>query len=103
LNAPEYVAGDFDVFLRRLRQNGEWAGHLELDAFILVLNRPIVVLYQDGQDPHVFSNPNCRESMPIFVKYNGVNHYDAVVFSSDEEARREFEKISPREGLALTG
>ena len=66
-----------------------WSDGVIFEAMAEVLGRPIMQLtyprYRDG-DPQpdlrpVFSLSKCgnREKLPIFVHYNGINHYNCFV------------------------
>jgi tetratricopeptide (TPR) repeat protein len=74
------------------RRRGEWAGQAEIRALMSILQRPIIVIRpgQNAQDR--VRSPDKRlgedqylgRGIPIPVKYNGHNHYDALVMIEDQ-------------------
>ena len=64
-------------YIARIRRN-EWAGDVEIQVLMRVLNRPIVVF----NPAHQILNANDIQRFrgaPIFVCYNGHNHYDGLL------------------------
>lgn len=66
-------------YIRAIREGNEWADHIEIEVLMRVLDRPIIVI-----GPNLLiTNREVLEKRfngePIFVLYNGHNHYDAFL------------------------
>jgi hypothetical protein len=72
-------------YIRGIREGREWAAHAEIEVLMRLFDRPIVAIGLDGriQDLSVLD----RRGEPIFVLYNGHNHFDA--FLRTEEIPKE--------------
>lgn len=69
---------DLYEYLSAIAWGAEWASHIEIEALMCALNRPILIIGPDNR----LINANDRERFgrePIFVYYNGRNHYDGLV------------------------
>jgi hypothetical protein len=87
---PGQTAKDYIAGVRR--RYGEWAGQVEIRALMNILRRPIIVVRpgQNAQDR--LQNPDkllgedlyFSSGRPIPVKYNGHNHYDAIVIVENQ-------------------
>jgi ankyrin repeat protein len=74
------------------RRRGEWAGQTEIKALMDILQRPIIVVRpgQNAQDRMRNPDKSLGEDqyfgrgIPIPVKYNGHNHYDALVMIEEQ-------------------
>ncbi len=80
-----------EQYLNRIERGDEWADDLEINVLRRILNRPIVILGPDGiiRDGSNFY----RGDSPIFVQYNGHNHYDALVLSDSKSGRKILEDL----------
>ncbi len=69
-SAENYVQG--------IRKGKEWAGNVEIEVLMRVFKRPIIVIGLDGyiQNQEALQRFNGE---PIFVLYNGYNHYDGFL------------------------
>ncbi len=73
-------------YIQAVRSGKEWATHIEIEILMRVLNRPIMVIGVDGN----LTNPQDATRFtgePIFVLYNGHNHYDALLLQPEYVAR----------------
>lgn len=70
-----------EEYISNVRSTNEWAGDLELSILINILDRPIVSIGLDGR---IVNNQVLQQARgePIFVHYDGVNHYDGLVLQS---------------------
>jgi hypothetical protein len=69
-----------------LRYGIEWATHVEIEVLMRVLNRSIIVIENNGK----VTNPYDAQRFsgePIFVYYNGHNHYDAFLLKEGFNGR----------------
>lgn len=69
-----------------VRDSNEWASHVEIAALMRVLDRPIIVIDSHYQ----ITNPEDAGRFtgdPIFVYYNGIDHYDALVLAPSTDGR----------------
>lgn len=65
-------------YLQGIRNGEEWADNVTIEVLMRVLNRPIVVIGPEGS----IRNPDDvqrYQGEPIYVSYNGHNHYDAYL------------------------
>lgn len=67
----------WDNYIDALKTTNAWAGNVEIKALMEILNRPIVVIGPDCQVINSIDIQGFTEE-PIFVSYNGINHYDAL-------------------------
>jgi|GEM_PF-6868353 len=90
---------------RSLRRNSvdnpdHWGGETELNAVVGLFQRPVAVL-QEGRRPWVFpadwQEATTEEYEPIFVHYNGRDHYDAYLVKDGASGR---ELLAELEGMA---
>ncbi|MGI9214782.1 MAG: patatin-like phospholipase family protein, partial [Gammaproteobacteria bacterium] len=72
-----------EEYIRRIRNTDEWGGELEIIILNKLLNRPIIVIGKNGKiinlpiiDPSYLNNESIN---PIFIFYNGVNHYSGLI------------------------
>lgn len=75
-----------EEYLEALRSGEEWADNLEIAVLMRILNRPIVVIGPDGN----ISNRSDLTGVagePIFVRYNGHDHYDAYLLAGEWHGR----------------
>ena len=61
----------------RVRQ-GLWGGQIEIRALMNILARPIVVINQNGQAPIRPEDTTVLLGEPIFISYNGRDHYNGL-------------------------
>jgi hypothetical protein len=66
-----------DDFLNGIR-TGEWTGQLNMTILMQVLQTTIIVIHPDGRMEHGDTLSQYTQNEPIFVYYNGVNHYDGL-------------------------
>lgn len=72
--------------IQLIKHHNEWASNLEIEVLMRVTNRPIVVLEANGQITNrqdILRFPGS----PIFVFYNGENHYDKLIIQHGYQAR----------------
>lgn len=93
-----------EEYLRDLEHGTEWADNLEISVLMRILNRPIVII---GPDNLIRNQADLRgDGVPIFVAYNGHNHYDGLILSDPDQitARQILENLLnhlPRQNLAF--
>lgn len=66
-------------YIQKIREGKEWASHVEIEILMRVLNRPIIII---GTESNIINNDILDRNLqgePIFVFYNGHNHYDAFL------------------------
>ena len=97
LAAADYIeAGHLNEFLPQAHtqysyaaavREGQWGDHLEITALMHILGRPIVVLHENGTRPTMPAQMGNFPGEPIFISYNGINHYTGLVPSRGYESR----------------
>jgi OTU-like cysteine protease len=73
-------------YINDVREGVEWASHVEIEILMRLLDRPIMVIDPNGS----LRNADDQERFngePIFVYYNGHNHYDALLLTGEKESR----------------
>ncbi|KAI8477500.1 MAG: hypothetical protein J3K34DRAFT_515825 [Monoraphidium minutum] len=71
----------FDTYIKRMRKDGVWGGHMELQALSLLAGANIYV-YQEGQPRWTVRNhPDSAPS--IHISYHGGEHYNSVRLLDD--------------------
>lgn len=73
-------------YLNAVRSSTEWATHIEIEVLMRVLGRPIIIIDPQGTVRNR-EDAQERDGEPIFVYYNGYNHYDGALLSSDYQGR----------------
>lgn len=83
---------DFERHIEMIRNCNEWGGNLEIVVLQRLLDRPIIILRPDAR-PIIPDNLGELHGEPIFVNYNGHNHYDALILKKGFEAKKILEEI----------
>ncbi|CAH9120334.1 unnamed protein product [Cuscuta epithymum] len=78
-----FVEGDFDTYVRQIRQPHIWGGEPELLMCSHVLQAPITVFMRDTKTNRLkviveYGQEYGGTENPICVLYNGYGHYDAL-------------------------
>lgn len=60
-------------------KNDIWGGNIEIDAIERIFGRPLIVIGPNGEDRTTYHNSNTFASDPIYIYFNGENHYDALL------------------------
>lgn len=85
----------FDHYLTALAANA-WADQLVIQAMVEIYHRPIVVFRPNG-DP-VIHDQGCPENeQPIFVIFNGHNHYDIARLADGADALTIFNELKTQQ------
>lgn len=66
-------------YIKDIEDGKEWADDLEISVLMRVLKRPIIVINSDGKIRKTAIAEDYKDGEPIFVCYNGHNHYDALL------------------------
>jgi len=77
---------NFDYYITAVRSGKQWADHLEIEILMRIFQRPIVIINPDLtiDNQEVIQR---FDNEPIFVRYNGVDHYDAYVLDGSLTGR----------------
>ncbi|KAL8162084.1 hypothetical protein V2J09_013573 [Rumex salicifolius] len=85
-----FIEGDFDAYVKRLRQPFVWGGEPELLMASHVLKTPIAVYMRDKSSGNLSNIANYGEEyqkdkeVPINVLFHGYGHYDLLEMSSSQ-------------------
>ena len=63
-------------------EHGGMVDHPEILIMQTLLNRPIIIL-RTGENPTILGNSQDYAGAPIFIYYNGHNHFDTFIIDSD--------------------
>ncbi len=76
-------------YIQRIRSTNEWAGNAEIMALSRILHRHIIVLDIHGRflNRRQISENLYKNNAPIFVCFNGKNHYDSLLVRDSYNAR----------------
>ena len=69
-------------YIYRVKHTNEWAGDMEINILIKLLDRPIISIGLDGKIVNKQILP-LSQGTPIFVFYDGINHYDAALLQKN--------------------
>jgi PAS domain S-box-containing protein len=91
---PHISEEEFNTYVARVKINSD-AEQPEIEALGRIFNRPIIIIGPDSQilnpdiltDKAFFSPTGDVLADPIFVYYNGINHYDALTIRSEFDGR----------------
>ncbi len=69
--------------------NNAWADDVERNLLMKLYNRPIIVIRENGLHniPDDIDEPGKYTADPLFVFYNGVNHYDGLIVKPGYSAK----------------
>ena len=87
-----FVEDDFDQFLARISQDGEWADHLLIQALSRELNVNIVLLRSDQAEPTIIKQSDADRT--LYLGYQVGWHFQSL---SGEPSRALLEKIEGAE------
>lgn len=75
----------FEQYIESMSQASTWGGEPELSVSPECLLRPVDV-YMNGatglQVMSSYSSPDCKQSEPVMVLFNGIGHYDLLIDNS---------------------
>ena len=75
-------------YVKKIKDTKEWAGHLEINLLMLLLSRPIAVIGPEGTIRNIDEVERYMDKgEPIFVYYNGIDHYDAFILRYGYDSR----------------
>lgn len=87
-----------EEYIERLRNTNEWGGELEIVILSELLNRPIIVIGKNGKiinQPVIDVSYRGDENIkPIFIFYNGVNHYNGLILQEGYSPRTILDNLS---------
>ncbi len=69
--------------IENIRSGNEWAGEVEIQILMHILQRPIVVLDNNGKIRNQAGIEQYLAQPPIFVYYDDVNHYDGLLLNEN--------------------
>lgn len=73
-------------YLDAVRNGNEWASHVEIEVLMRVLDQPILIIGPNSQIINL-SEKERFKGEPIFVYYNGIDHYDALTLKPGQTAQ----------------
>lgn len=76
----------FEDYVHQIRVGEAWADHVEINTLMRLLNQPILVVNPQGNITNLDDAARYNGD-PIFVYYNGVDHYDALIRNADRTGR----------------
>ena len=91
-----------DDYLKNIGQGEEWASHIEIDILMRLLDRPIVVIEPNNRLAHTSTLDGGRfNGEPIFVYYNGRNHYDGLILNGKKDAQAVWDELRQQQTSSL--
>ena len=86
-----------EEYISAVRTGSEWAGDLEINILICLLNRPIISIGPDSEIVNRQVLDLLTMGEPIFVYYDNVNHYDGMVLKAGHDGRAILDGLQSRE------
>ena len=87
-----YNGRSIEEYLKAIEIGKEWADNLEIAVLMKILDRPIIIVESNNKIKNLSNVENSEglmfRSEPIFVYYNGHNHYDALICRDDENSNK---------------
>jgi len=75
----EFIAGNFNEYINRMRQDGTFGDHVEIQACAEIYNRPVEIYCNDENPLNLFQNSYATDTPPIRLSYHQRNHYNSVI------------------------
>ncbi|KAL6075284.1 OTU domain-containing protein [Balamuthia mandrillaris] len=76
----QFIAENFDDYIRRKRQDKEYGNNIELQALTELFNRPIQLYAYGHEKPlNIFHGTYTTDNPPLRLSYHHGNHYNSVV------------------------
>ncbi|HYF97591.1 MAG TPA: hypothetical protein VD770_01265, partial [Coxiellaceae bacterium] len=75
-------------------EKNAWGSAVEMDAISLMRGRPIIVIGPHGELCNIL--PEVLNEVPIFIRYNGYNHYDAFDLLPGQDLEVLIEQLKTR-------
>ena len=96
----EHEGDSYEKFIENIRSTNEWGDHLVIQATQMMLDRPIKI-YEKDISNKLIQRPGATDDNatndPIYMIYNGENHYDALIQKSKiKKSSTEYENISKK-------
>ncbi|MGD0466598.1 MAG: OTU domain-containing protein, partial [Gammaproteobacteria bacterium] len=99
-HAEEYsdiIAADpkhrtIEKYIDDIRNTNEWADDLEINVLMKVFDRPIYVIGSDGEIKNKLNIVDVNKE-PIFVYYNGSDHYDGLILVVEHSGQQILENL----------
>ena len=89
-----------EKYITDIRINNAWAGDLEINLLMQLLNRPIIVI---GPNRNILNQVHLNNFQPtgepIFVYFNNIDHYDALLLNGSREARGILTGLTPSRNM----
>jgi len=73
-----YVSGDFDQYLKEMKQNGAWGDHVEIQAMSEIYDRPIEVYAYSNVPLNTYQGAPTL-NLPMRLSYHYRSHYNSIV------------------------
>lgn len=68
-----------EEYIQAIREGKDWADHIEIEVLMRVLGRPIIIIGPDMKIRNLNVLERELRGDPIFVLFNGHDHYDAFL------------------------
>ena len=94
----EHKGDSYDEFVEKIRSTNEWADQLVIQATQIMLERPIKIYKKNSDEPDKLHNVEevtikGTRNEPIFMIYNGKNHYNALIKKSKHDISESEERL----------
>jgi hypothetical protein len=77
---------DFQKHINAIRDGKEWGDAIEIEVIQRLTSSPIIIIQANG-NPVIPDKLDTYKNDPIFIYYNGVDHYDAFIVRVDNKPR----------------
>lgn len=93
--------GSFDRYISAIERGEEWGDQISMTAVQHLYGRPVVVMRPQGQTA-IVGDLQQFSGEPIFVYYNGHDHYDALLLNEGQDAQQILNTIQAAQNLRST-
>ena len=78
---------NFKSYIQAMRDGKEWGDQIEIEIIQRITNRPVIIIRPDA-NPTIPDNLALYQKDPIFIYYNGHNHYDAFIIEGSISSKK---------------
>ena len=83
---------DFQEHINAIGEGKEWGDAIEIEVIQRLISSPIIIVQANG-NPVMPDKLDTYKNDPIFIYYNGVDHYDAFIVQGDNKPWEILHKI----------
>jgi hypothetical protein len=74
-----YISEDFLSYINRMKQDGAWGDHVEIQAMSELYDRPVEIYAYSDKPMRTYQQQQMKNKYPIRLSYHFQSHYNSVV------------------------